>query len=707
MAINFPDSPTNGQTTTINGVVYTYNSASGWETITSTLARAVASDAYPANPSDGDLWFNSTTADLMIRYNDGTSSQWVSINGAPGVAGPAGDSGSIGLQGPAGSIASVGSDILPDTDSAYDLGSPTKKFKALYLSSNTLFLGDSGSISAGAGGAIEMPSLNIGTGANKVSIAATDSGDMEIASLKIGTGANTIQLKASATGKLETTSTVGGVAQPAADAVEDIEDLSNVDLTIAPEVLEIQVADPTAGHGTAWLWTWLTSSLPYARTAITNSTQLSVPLYMQGTYQINNFANTQYGSMTSRHDFKLKWIDGAGDQNLVSWPTTTVVNHTHASINGGASTSVQRLSFTVPSSITPPSLTAPTVAYTVASGSGVYTFSGTQAGNNPEIGPLRRGGTYTFNLTATGHPFYLTTDNGTNYVSGSYVGEYTTGVTGSRNQTGSLVFTVPADAPDTLYYQCGLHSAMRGTIVIKDLAVETNENGNYVIYGQHDQEGHKNAIEIRPIPSLVNQMCIVYDATNSKFVPQDMATYVENTPSFKNKIKEVAGTATLVAPDGTSLVASVSIFADATYLPAIGNVNGDLAFAEDTSNLHIFKTGTGWQIATASPSSFTNLVQTGELEVTTGTKRWYAPKAVTIDRIVARANTAPVGAAINITVNKNGSSGATLVIADGGTKIINSSPSITLAEDDYLTVDITQIGSTTAGSDLTVTFTYS
>lgn len=704
MAINFPDSPTNGQTTTINGVVYTYNSASGWETITSTLARAVASDAYPANPSDGDLWFNSTTGDLMIRYNDGTSSQWVSINGAPGVTGPAG---STGPQGPTGSISSVGSDILPDTDSAYDLGSPTKKFKALYLSSNTLFLGDSGSISAGAGGTIEMPSLNIGTGANKVLIAATDSGDMEIASLKIGTGANTIQLKASATGKLETTSTVGGVSQPAADAVEDIEDLSNVDLTIAPEVLEIQVADPTAGHGTAWLWTWLTSSLPYARTSITNAVQTNVPLYMQGTYQINNFANTQYGSMTQRHDFKLKWIEGAGDQNLVSWPTTTTVNHTHASINGGASTSVQRLAFTVPSSITPPTLTAPTVAYTVASGSGVYTFSGTRSGDNPEIGPLRRGGTYTFNLTATGHPFYLTTDNGTNYVSGSYVGEYTTGVTGSRNQTGSLVFTVPANAPDTLYYQCGLHSAMRGTIVIKDLAVETNENGNYVIYGQHDQENHSNAIELRPIPSLVNQMCIVYDATNSKFVPQDLATYVENTPSFKNKIKEVAGTATLVAPDGTSLVASVSIYADATYLPAIGNVNGDLAFAEDTSTLHIFKTGTGWQVATASPASFTNLVQTGTLEVTTGTKRWYAPKAVTIDRIVARVNTAPVGAAINITVNKNGSSGATLVIADGGTKIINSSPSITLAEDDYLTVDITQIGSTTAGSDLTVTFTYS
>jgi|TARA_R110002153_G_scaffold43969_1_gene124054 hypothetical protein len=671
MALNFPDSPSDGQAVILNGNNFVYSSANNqW---TKRVGNMIMSDNAPSNPIPGQMWFDTTVLKTFVYYADGSSSQWVEIN----------TSGSAGAPGTFDGTSAVTGNIIPDLDSAYDLGSPTKKFRSLHLSGNTLFLGDSGSISSGAGGAISLPSISIGT------------------------GANTIKLEASASGKLETKSTVGGVEQVAVPAVETIEQLSNVDLTIAPEVLEIQVADPTAGHGTAWLWTWLTSSLPYARTSITNSDQLSVPLYMQGTYQINNFANTQYGSMTQVHTFKLKWIEGAGDQNLVSWPTYSVVNHTHASINSGTETSVQRLSFSVPSSITPPSLVAPTVTYTVASGSGVYTFSGTRSGDNPEIGPLRRGGTYTFDLTATGHPFYLTTDNGTNYVSGSYVGEYTTGVTGSRNETGQLVITVDASAPDTLYYQCGLHSSMRGTIVVKDLAVETNENGNYVIYGQHTQEGHKTPIELRPIPALVNQMCLVYDATNSKFVPQDMSTYVENTPSFKNKIKEVAGTATLVAPDGTSLVASVSIYADATYLPAIGNVNGDLAFAEDTSTLHIFKTGTGWQIATASPSDFTNLVQTGALTVTTGTKRWYAPKAVTISRIVARVNTAPAGAAINITVNKNGSSGATLVIADGGTKIINSSPSITLAEDDYLTVDITQIGSGTAGSDLTVTFTYS
>ena len=35
--------------------------------------------------------------------------------------------------------------------------------------------------------------------------------------------------------------------------------LSDVDLTVVPEVLEIQLDAPDAGHGASWLWTWVTS----------------------------------------------------------------------------------------------------------------------------------------------------------------------------------------------------------------------------------------------------------------------------------------------------------------------------------------------------------------------------------------------------------------------------------------------------------------
>ena len=466
-------------------------------------------------------------------------------------------------------LSDLGGHILPDTTEIYDLGSATNKFRDLYLSGNTLNIGDQ-TISA-------------------------DATTISMETIKLGAGNNTVTLEVDSSGDFQRTSVKNGVAQPTSPIVDSTTDLTDVDLTVQPEVLELQVADPTAGHGTAWQWTWEQSSLPYARATITNQTQPSVALYMQGTYTLNNFANTAYGAMTQRHDFKLKWIEGSGDQNLVSWATYSTIDDTHPDINGGTTTSVQRLAINVPTTITPPSLTAPTVSYNVSNGVGAYAFTGGANGNNPSIGPFYRGGTYTIDISATGHPFYFTTDNGTNFAAGTYFGEYTTGVTGSRNETGTISFTVPNGAPDTLYYQCGNHAGMRGSITVKDLAVETNANGNYIIYGQHDKEGHVQPMELRPIPSLVNQMCLVYDGTNNKWVPQDMATYVENTPAFENKIKEVAGTATLVAADGTSLVASVNIYTDATYLPAAGNTVGDIAFAEDTQKLYIYKSTTiGW-----------------------------------------------------------------------------------------------------------------
>ena len=503
-------------------------------------------------------------------------------------------------------------------------------------------------------------------------------------------------------GKLLGTSTT---IPSSAFGTTSINSFSDVDLTVVPEVLEIQLDAPAAGHGSAWLWTWLTSSLPYARTNITNASQLSVPLYKQGVYQINNFANELHGDMTQTHQFKLKWIEGAGDDNVIAdWVTYSTATHSHPDINGGANTTVQRLAVNVPSTIVLPTLVAPSVSYDVATTTGAYVFSGTNVGNNVQIGPVYRGGTYTFNLTATGHPFYLTTDNGTAFVTETYVGEYTSGVTGSRNETGTLVFVVPENAPDTLYYQCGVHGNMRGVIVIKDLAVETNANGNYIIYGQHSQEDHAQSIEIRPIPTLTSQMCMVYDDVNGKFVPQDLATYVENTPAFKNKIKEVAGTATLIAPDGTSLVASVQIYTEESYLPQVGNVIGDIAFSTDTEKLYIWN-ATGWiEAAAKSANNAIALNQAGELVITTGTVRWYAPSALTINSIVARIGTT-ADATVTAVAKKNGSTVATTSITAGQSEATNNT-GFSMVTGDYLTLDITTIGSTNKGADLNVQFLY-
>ena len=76
---------------------------------------------------------------------------------------------------------------------------------------------------------------------------------------------------------------------------------------------------------------------------------------------------------------------------------------------------------------------------------------------------LTRGQTYTFGVDSPGHPFYLSTnkDGGT-----GFPGEYTTGVTGSRTEFGLLTIITDANTPSTLYYDCGVHLDMGGTITV-------------------------------------------------------------------------------------------------------------------------------------------------------------------------------------------------------------------------------------------------
>jgi len=84
---------------------------------------------------------------------------------------------------------------------------------------------------------------------------------------------------------------------------------------------------------------------------------------------------------------------------------------------------------------------------------------------------LYRGFTYTFEQSASSnspHPLRLSTTSDGTHGGGS---QYTDGVTYSGNQgsNGLLTFTVPLDAPNTLYYYCQNHGNMGGEISIQSL----------------------------------------------------------------------------------------------------------------------------------------------------------------------------------------------------------------------------------------------
>lgn len=81
MPMNFPTAPTNGQEFTApNGRTYVWDGAT-W-LFKAGAGTVAVGGAPPTTPQDNTLWWSSTTGVLSIRYNDGSSTQWVGINDA-------------------------------------------------------------------------------------------------------------------------------------------------------------------------------------------------------------------------------------------------------------------------------------------------------------------------------------------------------------------------------------------------------------------------------------------------------------------------------------------------------------------------------------------------------------------------------------------------------------------------------------------------
>jgi hypothetical protein len=104
----------------------------------------------------------------------------------------------------------------------------------------------------------------------------------------------------------------------------------------------------------------------------------------------------------------------------------------------------------------PVGITSYEVGHTAA---GSYRLNGYA---NPAI-TVVRGQTYTFEIDATGHPFWIKTAATTG------TGDaYNTGVTNNGDDYGTITWVVDVDSPATLYYKCQNHSAMGGTINVID-----------------------------------------------------------------------------------------------------------------------------------------------------------------------------------------------------------------------------------------------
>ena len=486
----------------------------------------------------------------------------------------------------------------------------------------------------------------------------------------VGINGNVKDKKVSATNLDIGEIAVGSRSITVGDKSLDSDSILDFTLDVDPETFTFNVDAPGSGQNAMWKWSWDAGTVAYDRAKITNVTQGNVPLYKQGTYTLRNFAARDlHSDMTQTHKLYLKWLDGAGLDNLVTSADGVTYDSENNILNPVTNTrmSTQRLNIAIASNFdVPDSFTNPTVTYNVNAVAGAYVFSGAASGNNATLGPVYRGGTYNFvlNSDTAGHPFYITTDNGDNFVSGSYVGEYTTGVTNSRaNGSATVTWVVDSDLTNnTMYYQCGVHGAMRGTINIKTLKADSDGNGDPILYFQHDQEGHKTQAEIRDVPTIPDKACLVFNSSTQQFEPQDMGQYLDNTTQFSDKIK--------------SLITQSTFDSDSAAVVA--------------------KENTVFNIS---------MYQQDDLSVHTGTARWYAPFNLQINSIVAKLGTAADGT-VTVDVNKNGSSAETFSFSASATTATVGDQNITMNEGDYLSIDVDAIGTTAKGKDLIVQFKY-
>ena len=91
---------------------------------TGAQAEITHSDTPPAEPYDGQLWFDTTNNRLFIWYIDVDSAQWVEVS-----AGYAND-------------LSASTDIVPAADNTYALGNSDYRWSQLYLGPGTLHITD-------------------------------------------------------------------------------------------------------------------------------------------------------------------------------------------------------------------------------------------------------------------------------------------------------------------------------------------------------------------------------------------------------------------------------------------------------------------------------------------------------------------------------------------------------------------------------------
>lgn len=145
--------------------------------------------------------------------------------------------------------------------------------------------------------------------------------------------------------------------------------------------------------------------------------------------------------------------------------------------------------------------------------------------------------------------------------------------------------------------------------------------------------------------------------------------------------------------------------------PSTPSSNNLHLYAKDKSGIPalyvINDAGTVYELSESTPTYIFPLP--GSMYTQTLSVQLPVIKASTITRAFAYSNTGPTGADLIFDINKNGTSiwnstqsNRVKIVAGGTSGSQTSFDTTTLAQDDILSIDVDQIGSTIAGSDVVV-----
>jgi len=102
-------------------------------TITGGGVRSTTTSTAPANPTVGDIWYDTVT-DTVNRFTyDSSSTFWLDITGAA-----VSNASTVGM-----TATTIGANLIPTTDVTYTLGDATHRWSAIYVGTGTLYIQDS------------------------------------------------------------------------------------------------------------------------------------------------------------------------------------------------------------------------------------------------------------------------------------------------------------------------------------------------------------------------------------------------------------------------------------------------------------------------------------------------------------------------------------------------------------------------------------